>query len=62
MTADEIFGHYGWENTFMIDMHSKFYEVRLIQLGKAKLAFYNVYFHRGWKLNLCQISADAKKN
>ena len=44
MTADEIFGHHGWENMFMIDMHSKFYEVRLIQLGNAKLAFYNVPF------------------
>ena len=31
LTADEIFWHHEWENTFMIDMHSKFYEARLIR-------------------------------
>ena len=31
LTANEIFGHRGWENTFMIDMYSKFYEARLIR-------------------------------
>ena len=42
-------------------MHSKFYEVRLIQLGKAKLAFYNVYFHRGWKLKCVPNFSWCKK-
>ena len=32
LTADEIFGHHGWENTYMIDMHPKFYETRLIRI------------------------------
>ena len=31
LTADEIFRYHGCENTFMIHMHSKFYEARLIR-------------------------------
>ena len=31
LTADEIFWHHEWESTFMIDMHSKFYEARMIR-------------------------------
>ena len=31
LTAYETFGHHGWENALMIDMHSKFYEARLIR-------------------------------
>ena len=33
-----------------------------IESGKAKLVLYNLVFARGLRLNLCQISVDAKNN
>ena len=45
---------------FMIDMHSKFYEAWLIQLGKDMLVSTIFIFIGAENLNVCQISAEAK--